>query len=185
VLVVPAVRLIGAVAAASLVLSACGDSHGVDRAAYAHQVCTSIAAFEKTLTAQSQTLSTAASNAGDEPATIKKAVAVLLDAEKTASARLTQQLASAGYPKGSGGKALANALTDAARAAQQVFGAQPAALAKSPTTDSDAFTADLDAIGTATEQGGNKLEDGLNEVGDLGDLKTNQAFAADPTCSGL
>jgi hypothetical protein len=98
---------------------------------------------------------------------------------------LTDQLSNAGHPEGSGGKAVVARLTATARAADQIYAAQPAALNAVSTADLSTFTAGLGPISDSLRRGGQQLEAGLNTAVGLGDRKTVDAFRTDTVCQRL
>lgn len=174
-----------AAGAALALIAGCGSTGGVDRAAYAQRVCSGIATFEAGLTSSGRALSSSIASSSADPKTIKQGASALLTRATADSATLLGALSEAGYPKGARGRQVAARLTAAARQAHDLLARQVQVLAAAPVTDRDAFTAVLDEVGRQVEAGGNALMDGLNSVGDIGDRKLNQAFAADASCRSL
>jgi len=175
-----------AVGTALGLLAGCSASNaGVAPAVYAQRVCSSIATFETALTASSRELSAKVADASADPVKIKQGTADLLTAAERDSSTLAAALSGAGFPRGDHGKQVAMRLISAADQAHQVLRDQRVAIAAAPIANRDAFTALLADVGRQVEAGGNALVDGLNAVGNIGDLALNKAFAAEQSCRGL
>jgi hypothetical protein len=179
--------IVASAAGAALALSAgcSGSGAGIAPAVYAQRVCSSVATFEAALSASARSLSATVADASADPAKIKKGAADLLAQAERDSSTLAAALAQADFPRGDHGKQVAMRLAAAADQAHQILHQQAQALAAAPITSRDAFTALLAQVGQQVESGGNALVDGLNAVGDIGNLALNRAFAADQSCRGL
>lgn len=162
----------------------CG-SPTVSRAAYARAVCTSISAFEEALALHAGQLRASALDAADDPASVRTAAVSQLTASARAADVLARDLSAAGVPTGGGGKDLARALAEAGRAAARDLQAQADTLQGAQLGDRDLFSAQLDTVGNAVQQIGDRLGQGLNATSHLGDRGIGDAFAAEPRCRGL
>ena len=168
---------------AGLLLAGCGSSGGVAAPAYAHQVCTALGGFEKRLTTSAMALQTAASNASDNPAQLRAAALDFANSSVTNLDQLQTAFRMSGYPQGSGGKKVADRLSNVAQQAHDTLAVQAQRIAAIPASASLQFQQSLQNISAATQQISGKLIDGLNSVGDVGSGALNTAFRTDKTCS--
>jgi len=172
--------------AAALVLTGCGAPAGtVDRATFAHRVCSAIVAFETKVGTDATAVSTRIGGKTQPPAVVRAQVSGLLGDMVSLSATLGQALAAAGRPPGRGNQRFAAALDTAAAAVQGSLAEQQQKVAAASSTDANALNATVSTALDAVQAADTTLTDGYNEGGNYADIAINNAFAAEDSCSDL
>lgn len=166
-------------------LAACGPGPGIEPAAYAHQVCGAISAYEKTLTSQGAAYATAEKAAGQDPVKLQQATSAFLGQQVTGSASLLAALEKITRPQGSGGQQVQDTFVGTVRKIHAHLQAQQRAVAAADARNQVTFFQVLDAAQKQFAQAGQELATALETVAAKGSQRLNDAFAADQTCSSL
>lgn len=168
-----------------VLVAACGPGPGIKPAAYAHQVCGAISAYEQTLTTQGTAYATAEKAAGQDPVALQKATGAFLEQQVAGSATLLSALLKISRPQGSGGQQIQDTFVRTVRKINASLGTQQRQVATADASNQVTFFQVLNTVQEQFTQVGQDLATALETVAAQGSQRINDAFAADQTCSSL
>lgn len=174
-------KLAAALIAAALLLAGCGSSKpsGVSAAAYVKSVCTTATNFNAALNTAGSKIE---SLAGSKSLTAARSGYVsFITALANATGSASNELAAAGTPSVSGGKAIAQTLVGVFSQAKTQLQSAAAAATRIPTSSKSAFDAATSKVVTDVRD----AMSGMSKIAPEQNAQLHTAATKDPTCRSL